>query len=147
MRDRAAIRGRKVVTCVYIRASELHSSLWNAVLTINFRLNLFRVFSKYFLQVRANLKLMSRTTRQLNWSPFGNTRYLCPAVDQDNSLPVWRAVHVVGVYTCACSDNCQHGSELVSVQVIGSEAAPFRFPFSQLLRYDEELVDTDVWVR
>ena len=84
---------------------------------------------------------------ELPFNPFANSRYICPVVDPDNVLPVWRAVHIVGIYRCVCSDNCGCTSDLVAVKVTGTNTAAFRFPFSQLVKFDEELVCKPVLVR
>ena len=88
--------------------------------------------------------------RFTSWNPFGDTRYLCPVVDPVNSWPVYRAVQIVGVYRCGCSDGCGCSSDFVSLQVVGSDvrpSRPFRFPFSQLVRFQPELEGRDVLVR
>ena len=73
--------------------------------------------------------------------------YLCPVVDPLNPLPIWRAVHVVGVFRCACWEQCQGTSNLVSVRVVDSQTAAVNFPFSQLLPFRSELVGKSVLIR
>ena len=90
---------------------------------------------------------MNTAGLEVPFNPFGNSRYLCPVVDPENRIPVWKTVQVVGVFTCKCWENCDCTSEFVAVQVVGTDTAAFRFPFSQLVRFNETLVDTPVLVR